>query len=607
MMTQITLASHRHMFRSYVGTFSSEEAIAQLGSLKFSKRDECANAASFITTTFNMNKGMAKALIQQFLWSRLIENAVEPQNRTYREKGIWRIRSKGLCVLQNFCKRTKTDISMFKKHVGSMAVPMYLINMERMPHNDRINRSRKFMSCLFTIMIASLPLSENASEKQNDLYNAFPELGKQDILNSSRDSSIYSNDYSSIDTNANLMDCNLKITDFFPQISILPNNLLIDVDEKSGISFQQQQSLMSNLNPTSSSKFKMRAIFPSSLCCNWLVEYCTVSSTDEAEITMSEFLKFGWITFLDEKYRYSQQVESSKSNILKLTNAGKKVVIDICLNQHNLMKVSMSDSCSSRRSSLVSSSCSTIVSTNSESSLPQFGKNDRSSESSVQALLLSDTSTIDYFSTPTTSKILSNGLTPPLTPTSPSSESKESNLFKLKAILQNPQFRSLYRDFLCLSFCQENLDFCIDFDNLRRRCNNLVMLPSANQRQLLEDAYMLWDSYLRPGAAYELNIEHNLREEMAEEISHIVTVSYTSGQNKPNIVVLSQSTYQSLLIILKWFDNVKEQICKLMSCDSIPKFVKTPKYKEATSNLQIFCVSPALNNNTLYAPRQHTK
>lgn len=155
------------------------------------------------------------------------------------------------------------------------------------------------------------------------------------------------------------------------------------------------------------------------------------------------------------------------------------------------MKTSMSDSCSSRRPSLVSSSCSTIVSTNSESNLPQFGKNDRSSESSAQALLLSDTSTIDYFSTPTTGKILSNGLTPPLTPTSPSSESKETNLFKLKTILQNPHFRSLYRDFLCLSFCQENLDFCIDFDNLRRRCNNLVMLPSANQRQLLEDTYLL--------------------------------------------------------------------------------------------------------------------
>ena len=159
MMTQITLTSHRYMFRSYVGTFSSEEAITQLGSLKFSKRDECSNAASFITTTFNMNKGMAKALIQQFLWTRLIENAVEPQNRTYREKGIWRVRSKGLCVLQNFCKRTKTDISIFKKHVGSMTEPMYLINIERMPHNDRINRNRKFMSCLFTIMIANLPLS----------------------------------------------------------------------------------------------------------------------------------------------------------------------------------------------------------------------------------------------------------------------------------------------------------------------------------------------------------------------------------------------------------------------------------------------------------------
>jgi hypothetical protein len=107
---------------------------------------------------------------------------------------------------------------------------------------------------------------------------------------------------------------------------------------------------------------------------------------------------------------------------------------------------------------------------------------------------------------------------------------------------------------------------------------------------------LLWDSYLKPGALYELNIEHNLREEMAEEISHTVNVIHTAGQSKPTIVVSAHSVYQSLLIILKWFDKANDHICKLMATDSIPKFIKTSKYKRAMANSQLLSVPFELND-----------
>lgn len=623
MISQLTLTTHKHMLRAYTNTFTSEEAIRQLGSLKFSKMDDSCNFASRITTTFNMRKDMAKALLQQFLWTRLIENASEPQNRSYRDKGIWKIRSKGLCVLQNFCLKTKMDISTFKKHVDINAVPLYLINLERMQSNDRINRNRKYTSCLFTIMIASLPLRSNNREKQVDLQHyiypshgnpdiepitldALKELGIHSALEVSRTSSIYSSDSSSIDTYAKPSKRNLTITDFFPNIEILPNDLLVDTEYGNRVYYQQQQSLINNLSPSYSNKFKMRAIFSSQLCCNWLVEYCTIASNDEAETVMTEFLKLGWITFFDKKNEHLQEVEASKTNILKLTKTGMDVIINISLNQHNMMKVLAKTNAVSSRCSSISSPCDNMIGTSSSPAVSFFDEKERDTDSPMQTPPLT-TNINDYCSTYTPDITSSETFTPPLTPIAPTNELKESNSSKLKAVLKDPHLRSLFRNFLSSNFCQENLDFWIDYDNLCRRCNSPAFLPSANQRLLLEDAYLLWDSYLKPGALYELNIEHNLREEMAEEISHTVNVIHTAGQSKPTIVVSAHSVYQSLLIILKWFGKVNDHICKLMATDSIPKFVKTSKYKRATTNSQFISVPFELKDFPHPPSRQETK
>ncbi|KAG1187766.1 hypothetical protein G6F35_014388 [Rhizopus arrhizus] len=170
-----------------------------------------------------------------------------------------------------------------------------------------------------------------------------------------------------------------------------------------------------------------------------------------------------------------------------------------------------------------------MIGTPSSSAVSFFDEKERATGSLMHTPPLT-TNMNDYCSTYTPDITLSETLTPPSTPIVPTSELKESNSSKLKAVLKDPHLRSLFRNFLSSNFCQENLDFWIDYDNLCRRCNSPAFLPSANQRLLLEDAYLLWDSYLKPGALYELNIEHNLREEMAEEISHTVNVIHTAGQ-----------------------------------------------------------------------------
>ncbi|EPB84695.1 hypothetical protein HMPREF1544_08568 [Mucor circinelloides 1006PhL] len=612
LISQVPFSTHRYMFRNYSNTFTSEDAIQELGTLKFTKSFEATEYKNeaISTTTFQMSRDMAKALIQQFLWTRLIINAVEPSNRTYRDKGLWRLSSKGLCVLQEFCVKTKMDIGKFATYVDPSARLIFLIQIERLRDNDRLNNKRNYISCLFAIMIASLPLRHNYS---NESKTTFEDAH-----------SIYSSDSGS----TNSASRNVTFSDYFPHIKTLPNDLLVGVSYKypqwsnQKSSFQQQKALLQNLNP-SSRKFKMRAIFTSLLCCNWLIEFCTVASNDEAESIMTEFLNLGWIAFYDEKYRYSEYIESSKSITLNMTREGIKVVMDVSLKQCNDVLQQAVDDHSSvyRRSSTVSSSSSSNTDSyhtavqnqsfidekekyylqNQKSKTPllpllktaSYTSISSSGYSSMTSTPLYDNNTIPYFDI----KHLHGSTnhkhynTPPLTPTTPTDtiHPKESNCIKLKAVLKDAHFRSLFRDFLESNYCTENLDFWIDHDNLRRKCRRHPGQSIVNQKQLLEDAYALWETYLMPGTTHcELNIDHTLRQDMAEEISNIVTLvhTFTPGQTRPMVIISTHSTAQSLSAILNWFDKVNDQICRLMASDSIPKFVRTPEYKKAAYRLQ---------------------
>ncbi|KAF1804268.1 regulator of G protein signaling domain-containing protein [Mucor lusitanicus] len=553
LISQVSFSTHRYMFRNYSNTFTSEDAIQELGTLKFTKSFESAeykNEAISTTTTFQMSRDMAKALIQQFLWTRLIVNAVEPSNRAYRDKGLWRLSSKGLCVLQEFCVKTKMDIGKFATYVDPSARLIFLIQVERLRDNDRLNNKRKYISCLFAIMIASLPLRHNYS---NESKTTFEDAH-----------SIYSSDSGS----TNSASRNVTFSDYFPHIKTMPNDLLVGVSYKypqwsnQKSSFQQQKALLQNLNP-SSKKFKMRAIFTSLLCCNWLIEFCTVASNDEAESIMTEFLNLGWIAFYEEKYRHSEYIESSKSITLNMTREGIKVVMD-----HQKSKAPLLP-------------------------LLQTASNGSSGYSSTTSTPLYDNNTIPYFdikhpSSNTHHKYYS---TPPPTPTTPTDafNPKEGNFIRLKMVLKDAHFRSLFRDFLECNYCTENLDFWIDYDSLRRKCRRHPGQSTANQKQLLEEAYGLWETYLMPGTTHcELNIDHALRQDMAEDISNMVTLveTFTPGQSRPMVIISTHSTAQSLSTILNWFDKVIDQVCRMMASDSIPKFIRTPEYKKAVYRLK---------------------
>lgn len=571
---------------------------------------------------------MAKALIQQFLWSRLIENAQEPYNKAYKSKGIWRVTSKGLCVVQGFCADTNSKVTSFSRLVDQSSRLMFLIQIERLAENDRMDSRKKYISSLFALMIASLPLRHNIN---NDVQMSHPvrlETGDTHSINSADTSSTLS---TSDGTRG------LSFSDFFPFMKVLPNDSVINSSLKNShhfnrkTCFQQQKILLQNLNP-SSKRFKMRSIFPSMLCCNWLLEFCTVASNDEAETIMTEFLNLGWISFFDKKNEHLTHVESSKSIILNLTQAGMEIVMGVSLDKYNKLTQSqhqflhydesdVSRKTSSKRSSITSSGTlgnhsDILMPTNihfdeketfkrsvyslkaptlpvlQTTSLRTASTSKSSSAVSTPALEKNATSYFDIL--PPSNSYLNNDTIDssaliPATSTGDINRYRESNSLKLKTILKNEQLQLLFRDFLGDNYCVENFDFWKDYDKFLMNYQRQRSNGSANHRQLLEDAYILWDMYLKPGTLRELNIDHTLREDMAEDILKMLTLvhTYTSGKSKPVLVVSTQSPSESLLTVLNWFDKVNDQICKLMATDSIPRFIQTPEYKKAIEMVQL--------------------
>lgn len=644
LISQISFGTHKYMFRSYPLTFTSEEAVSKLGSLNISTD---ANARE----NLNLEKDMAKALIQQFLWSRLIEYAVDPHNRSYRDKGIWRLKSKGLCVLQDFClKSNRVDLlSFFKNCVYTPSVdPMFLIHVNRLLANDRMNSKRKYISALFAIMVASLPLRdeddslrarENVIEpmvESNYYSRKVPSFTdhSNDIMSSkqrlSRQSSISS--ASTNLTSTSSFESNL-ITDYFPHLKVYANDLLVHstssaIKSAKTTSIVQQKVLLRNLRPSPSNKFKMRSVFTSHLCCEWLVGYCTVASNDEAESIATEFLDLGWITFFDDKKKNKREIESSKSTMLKLTGAGMKVIIDFSLESHeNFQQQRRKDEALSegKKYSIVSLSSvnnqdesKSLFSTFDESFYSKHSHSPSTdyidaeidysvcmstyTKKSIKSCKDTDYTTNNFtsYNTKCTNKPVFDhdpydmNMRSSYKATSREEEIsndkyKDNNSMKLKMILNEPNLRSLFREFLEANLCAENLDFWVDFQKLRSEChddlNNLVALSPKKQKYLIKDAYMLWNTYLAPDASRELNINHTLRENMANEMSNIATVVNTGvvGTNSvPTVIISMPSAHENLSTIFTWFGKVDKQIFKLMASDSIPKFIRTLEYKNLT-------------------------
>ncbi|KAJ5681086.1 hypothetical protein N7536_012225 [Penicillium majusculum] len=145
---------------------------------------------------------------------------------------------------------------------------------------------------------------------------------------------------------------------------------------------------------------------------------------------------------------------------------------------------------------------------------------------------------------------------------------RDSNNARLTHILQDPALRLLFREFLRYSLCEENLSFYLDVSEFTTNYHKAEKMGTFNKvdsvRETLAAAYGLYNAFLAPGSPCELNIDHALRNSLASRMTKAV------GDD--------ESMFKSLQEVVHLFELAQTSVFKLMSSDSVPKFLRDPKY-----------------------------
>jgi GTPase-activating protein SST2 len=155
LIVSLPLSAHRVRFTRVEHTFTSEEAINNLGSLKFSQsnrmpdpKDSSRIVTTTTTTTFSMAKEMARSVCQRFLDARFIEPADGKPVPTFVLKAaVWQLTPKGIHILHRFCSRNGIN----SEHIKPLLLrdTMQLVVLERDSVTDKLSQDRGTIEVIF--------------------------------------------------------------------------------------------------------------------------------------------------------------------------------------------------------------------------------------------------------------------------------------------------------------------------------------------------------------------------------------------------------------------------------------------------------------------------
>jgi len=157
LIVSLPLTPHRVRFQKMEHTFTSEEAINNLGSLKFSQsnrmpdpKDPSRIVTTTTTTTFSMAKEMARSVCQRFMDARFIEPADGKPVPAFTLKGaVWQLTPKGMSVLTRFCQRNGINQRHVLDVLDSQRNIMQLVILERDVTSDKLSHDRATIEVIF--------------------------------------------------------------------------------------------------------------------------------------------------------------------------------------------------------------------------------------------------------------------------------------------------------------------------------------------------------------------------------------------------------------------------------------------------------------------------
>lgn len=169
---------------------------------------------------------------------------------------------------------------------------------------------------------------------------------------------------------------------------------------------------------------------------------------------------------------------------------------------------------------------------------------------------------------------------------------RDSNTQRLDKILNDPALRLLFRENLRETHCEENLSFYLDVDDFVRQCRTATRAAQKNPnntasmdgiKEIMAQAYGIYNAFLAPGSPCELNIDHQLRNNLATRMTKAV------GQDVAMIDTLQEVT--------SLFEDAQNAVFKLMASVSVPPSAKQSPLADMTFRIPCPSSSAAPNTN----------
>lgn len=566
LIVSLQLTTHRHLFKSYPNSFTTDEAAENLSALKFSQSNRAPDPkepsrviTTTTTTTFSMSRDMAKGICQHFMDARLIENASDLASTVFKDKGIYMITPKGLHILERFITKNGINGEHLVQVFSTQPICMKLLHLERRTHDDELLINRAVLEVIFRRFAGRQP-NQRAGDSA-------------------------------------------------------------DLDRTMGIEVQDVSEKAKGGRGTLTIKHTFTAL--SAL--EWLCDFTTICGRDEAAEMAAHFVRLKFIELVQDK---SSRKENEGDGVIQvqgddgvggisqgefrchfkviygMTDWGRSVAR---WPGYNAVEQGQTSSFQSRdrASSIHDSFGAPVRSTGSAS--PMTGTDGNRSSTSLPGMRglpansfsqthqnIGDTASSGGYRSPSTGSLADDagGMRGGLKHKSSQSEhlrndfsrsrqnsgsenefptlnSRDSNSKRLRQILEEPALRSIFRDFLKQNFCEENLSFWLDVQDFKRRFNTTSSAVAVrgtegstgsargeggkggmggairklggkgsnhainqdssgwsamekHQQDLIAMAFVIYNTYLAPGSTCELNVEHNMRTELVTYMTKII-------------------------------------------------------------------------------------
>lgn len=619
-LLQINLTDHRVMFRTYPYTFTTDEAAKVMSSLVFihvHRNPDPANPARQIatrtTTTFSMGFNTAKSLLEQFLSARLIVSATDPTNWNVKDKGLWCPTLKGKYVMEEFADSTQVEMTdtliaalnaPYMSPGSSGSTGSRIITLDRLVDNDdQITFSRPNMTAVFKAMMASIPRDALLIDyirglEKKDLHifqhtfvgsHCIEWLCDRLTITSVEEAENVAAEFVLFGWIAQVLDKSDKAhsTKGDDMVFRTARNAIYFITERgcvvTGWKLPASEEPMQGSNQSSSSGLSLDS------------DASSTKKTIHRGITQQAQLPPPVIP------------EYSYYDPLKDDNDNKNVTIpSIDMVRHDSATALIEQAPSQ---SSISQDDSSI-----EGTILLSDQQKQQQRQALQRPLSIATIHPSKSLNSTASNIATN------------IAKDNSRLTRLTQILETPLMRLYFRDFLRSNYSEENINFWVVHNKLMR---NLKQNNKTDLEQLSE-CYSIYETYLGHNATANVNIDYTLNQEIIKYVTtvfvvvdSIPTTTATSPQPLKNpyfiaaptnhqtlttnqpirankasnrlLLIPSQAANGSkqrivtirgispercLIKLLKMFDRVNDHVCRMMAEDSVPKFLKTEKYKK---------------------------